>query len=438
MSPRKYVPLIIGALLLTALLLLYFSRSMNWNWDRVSQSDGVEPIEPAGGQRIAQLSTDLYVNVSLPNSDYTRLVERTERFMMEYPHIRVEISNERNSAGRYEHLLAMSNHGTAPDVMLLDNGGIVPLAVKGLLKPVDSLMTGDVLSDQLPRLMEPLKWNGYLWGVPYRINPYMVAWSKELLAEAGLSEPPDRWEAFQALAEKIASASNDSVPEEERYLMNFNPDEFEQLLVWSSRLNGVQEKLINLHALPEQVQDSLVWLQSTGPVASIPSHRNSELNELIQAHRLLMLVLPWEQLNSLSQSARNKLNVEQEHIYYPWLNGASFVIGSGSRSEGEAMLWIQEMTSPYSSLKEFEEGGKLPVRPSLYDQMRLITKSGDAPPYWWLEALSAKAPQIDSVAPDPEWPKRWRDWSSTWKAAGMDTGRLTAFVQWMTAEESKK
>ncbi|MFF2886771.1 ABC transporter substrate-binding protein [Paenibacillus sp. NPDC057967] len=435
MSPRKYAPLIIGALLLTALLLLYFSRSVSWNWNRVNHSDGITPIEPAGGQRITQLSTDLYVNVSLPSADYARLVERTERFMLEYPHIQVDISNERNSAGRYEHLLTLSNQGTAPDVMLLDNGGVIPLAVKGLLKPVDSLMTGEVLTDQLPRLMETLKWNGYLWAVPYRINPYVVAWNKELLAEGGLSEPPKQWDAFQSVVEKITSARASLEPGQELYLMNFSPDELEQLLVWSNRMSGGKERLINLHALPDPLLNRLTWMQSAGKVSAIPSHRSTELNELIEQQRLLMLIMPWEELSGLSQSARSKLIVEQQDIHYPWLNGASFAISSSSPSESEAMLWIQEMTSPYSSLKDFEEGGKLPVRPSLYDQMRLITKSGDTPPYWWLEALSAKVQSADNMLPDPDWPKRWKDWSSAWRAAG---GETEVFVQKIAAEEAEE
>ncbi|RJX41149.1 extracellular solute-binding protein [Paenibacillus pinisoli] len=436
MSPRKYVPLFVGALLLTALLLLFFSRSMSWNWNRVNHSDGVQPIEPAGGQRITQLSTDLYVNVSLPTADYDRLVERTERFMLDYPHIQVEISNERDSDGRYEHLLTMSKQGLAPDVMLLDNGGIIPLAVKGLLKPVDGLMAGEVLTDQLPRLLETLKWNGYMWAVPYRINPYVVAWDKELLKEGGLSGPPDQWGAFQSLAEKIASASVSLEPGQERFIVNFSPDEMEQLLIWSARLSNGKEELINLQALPDTLLDRLAWLQSKGNLASVSSRRGAELNELIEKHRLLMLIMPWEELNGLSQSARSKLLVEQKDIDYPWLGGTSFAISSGSSAESEAMLWIQEMTSPYNSLKDFEEGGKLPVRSSLYDQMRLITKSGDTPPYWWLEALSAKVTDRDSVTPDPDWPKRWRDWSGAWRAAAGDPSRLDAFVQAVTAADS--
>lgn len=429
MSPRKYAPLLIGALLLTALLLLFFSRSMNWNWNRVSHSDGITPVEPAGGQRIAQLTTDLYVNVSLPSADYTRLVERTERFMLEHPHIRVEISNEQDSANRHAKLLEMSSQGMAPDVMLLDNGGIIPLAVKGLLKPVDSLMTGDVLTDQLPRLMEPLKWNGYLWGVPYRINPYVVAWNKELLSEAALSKPPDNWESFQFLAEKIAAAATNTETGQERYLINFSEQEFEQFLVWSSRMDGGKERLINLYDLSEPLRNKLAWIQAMGKFSSVPSNQKYRLNELIAEQRLLMLIMPWEELNALSQAARSKLIVEQKDIQYPWLNGASFAISAGSRSESEAMLWIQEMISPYNSLKDFEEGGKLPVRPSLYDQMRLITKSGDTPPYWWLEALSSKVMETDNATPDPNWPNRWLIWANAWAAAGGETTNLEAFIQ---------
>lgn len=425
MSPRKVAPLLIGALLLTALLLLYFSQSMNWN--QAVHTDGIEPVEPADGMLMAPLETELHVTVSMPAAAFKHLEERTEQFMLQFPHISVKLSNEKPSGERYSSIVMQSIQGVAPDIMLLDNSWIVPLAERGYLKPIDSLMAGDVLSDQLPGLLEPLKWNGYLWGAPGSINPYVVAWNKPLLTELGHSDPPQAWTEFQALTDQIAAAAPS--PDGEQYLMNLSPGDLTQLLLWLTRFD-TDHQLLNLDTLTESQQDKLMWLESrTQYVSAAPISSLEQINQLVMSNRLLMLIIPWESYYKMSASARNNLLVEQESIYYPWMNGHSFVISSASKWENEAMIWIQEMTDASIGLQKMEDAGTLPVRASLYsEQVRLLTQSDDLPPNWWLQALT-EIPQEQSYKPDPNWPLKWKNWQSAWAASGENPERFISFVQ---------
>lgn len=426
MSPRKVAPLLIGALLLTALLLLYFSQSMNWN--QAEQSEGIEPVEPVDGMLTAPLETELYVTVTMPAADFKRLEEQSEQFMLQYRHIRVKLTNEKLSGERYAAIAQQSVQGVAPDIMLLDNSWVVPLAVKGYLKPIDSLMTGDVLSDQLPGLLEPLKWNGYLWGAPKSINPYIIAWNKPLLTEIGLSEPPQDWQDFQALAEQIASSAPQ--PEGERYLVNLSPGDLTQLLLWLTRYD-TDHSLLSLNPLTELERERLLWLQSREvSVSAVPIDRVQQLNLLMSSNRLLMLIFPWESYHKLSDSVRDNLVIEQDMIDYPWMNGSSFVISSASKSENEAILWIQEMTSASIGLQEMENAGRLPVRASLYsEQVRLLTQSNVLPPRWWLEVLSETPQEDKSYKPGPSWPLIWNNWQTAWSAPGEEPERFLAFMQ---------
>lgn len=57
----------------------------------------------------------------------------------------------------------------------MNNEWVVPLAIQGLFQPVDRLMNNDVLSDQFPSVVDALRWNGYMWAIPYETNPYILS-----------------------------------------------------------------------------------------------------------------------------------------------------------------------------------------------------------------------------------------------------------------------
>ncbi|MFD0588079.1 extracellular solute-binding protein [Paenibacillus sp. GCM10027627] len=416
MSPRKNTPLLIGALLLAALLLFYFYRTVDPVWSPVRSTGEVQLKQSVSGEPKSSGQIDINVTVSLPNYSFSKLWEQTERFMDKYPHIKVHLANEFQLEDRYDHVSAQLGQGVAPDVLLLDNSWIVPFAVKGYLKPNDSLMTGDVLSDQLIGLIEPLKWNGYLWGTPFSINPYVIVWNKELLAEAGLAEPPSNWESCLALWEKLHNSQDGQ--DTSRLLTHFSPGDLLQLLVFLSRFDTEQSGFMDLKAFSPSQRERLMGLQalSTG-ISSVSMDRKEQLNELIAQNRLLVLALPWGDLNALSEPAQDKLLIEKNTIYYPWMNGSSFVIYSGSRSETESMLWIQEMTSDYASgMRDSGYKGELPVRASSYlEHVQWANSSGDLPPTWWYEALHQKEEEGKTITSDPIWPERWQRWATAWR-----------------------
>nr|WP_232242614.1 extracellular solute-binding protein [Paenibacillus sp. GSMTC-2017] len=346
--------------------------------------------------------------------------------MNRYPQIKIHLTNDVKKVGNYATISELSAQGSGSDIMLLNNSMVIPLAVKGYLKPVDSLMSGDVFSDQLASLLEPIKWNGYLWGTPDDINPYVIAWNKDMLAEEGLTEAPDNWNSLQELAEKLAL----SEPDVKRHLVNFSPGDLPQLLMWATRFNGERSTLINLLELSPNQAEQLTWLQSRqGAVVSIPLEKKIQLSELIVNHQLLTLILPWEELISLKEDAQKKLIVDNEALYYPWLDGSSYVISSSSKYEDEAMLWIQEMTDTQGALKDFVLSNQLPVRASLYDNQIMGEK---APPSWWLDSMNAKLPEGELLLADPNWLDRWTEWELAWEMATKEEVKLDVFVEKMT------
>lgn len=429
MSPRKIAPIAGGALLLTVLLLLYFSRTLDWNWNAQIGIDNQSQMVAVSNQRLSYESAQLNVNVSLSKEDFAQLHEYNARFMGKYPHIEVNLTNEEPSPDLFVRWSERSESGMGPDIMLMENGWVVPFAVKGYLKSVDGLISGDALADQLSGLTEPLRWNGYLWAVPKNIDPHMLFWNKDLLDGASIAKLPNDEATLREAAAAVAAIQGD----EQLYLVNFSPGELQQPLMWLSKFYGDPGVLINLQGMTDKQRDGLEWLQSIHSfVSGIAGTRYLQLSQEIENDKQLSLILSWEQYSKLTQAAREKLTPDED-MFFSWLGGSSFAISSRSRAEKEAMLWIEEITGTASGRLALEYSGKLPVRASLYGEAgRLLSRSRPSPPLWWYEAMSAKPPERDMIRPDKEWPIRWQQWERRWESLSFDDVELDA-GEWVAA-----
>ncbi|OBZ16664.1 ABC transporter substrate-binding protein [Bacillus sp. FJAT-26390] len=428
MTPRKYVPFIIGALLLAALLLIPFSRDANPT--SVGKPDGKSNIQPAPGELVIDQLTEIYVNVSLPNSQFLQLQDLNRNFMMKYPHIQVILTNDPSNGHAYDEWVVQSEQGEAADIMLLDNGWVRPFAVRGFLKPADSMMTGDTLSDQMPGLLEPLKWNGYLWGVPRDVNPYVVAWSGSLLTEAGLKAPPNDFGAYQAAAARIIELHP------EASIVNWSAGDLMQQLIWLAAFDPNQSNLLNMQPLNEKQAAQLEWMQKMETYIS--RFENSAVDQLtvsFQGNNLLAAIIPWDDYENLSEGLRNKLVVDRENIYSPWLNGHSYAISANSEAEEEAMLWIKEITDVNNQQTTYDRSGQLPARASLYSfNSSLQTDQVQIPPAWWKKVLIAKREGNEMPLPDPMWPEKWQHREQMWKHFSEGTFQLTAYIESLKAQ----
>lgn len=422
MTLRRITLLAISLILIAALLLAHYARMTDWNWTRTDQSDSSSPVLPVGSVHDEDEITAIHVTVSLEASRFIRLQELNDRFMTVHPGIQVHLVNERLARPGFKDWLEISERGEAPDIMLLDNAVVLPMAVKGHLKSVDSLMVGDAMSDQLAGLLEPLRWNGYLWGVPSHIDPYLLFWNRDMLKQLGMPPQLDRFEdleeAAKALTEALVDGDADGENAEKAYLTNLSPGDLHQLLAWEARFHQGGVPLISLREMDEADRSHLLWLEEQASMISqVPLSQFFKLGELIREDKLLSSVMTWSVYNKLNKSAKDKLVLDSDGPLYPWLNGSSYVISAGSRSGEEAILWIQEMTDAASQYASYDASGELPVRASLYgEQAQLVFRSGLMPPVWWYQALSANAkqPEGENVLADPAWPLRWQQRESDW------------------------
>ncbi|MCA0753809.1 extracellular solute-binding protein [Paenibacillus sp. N4] len=423
MSPRKYVPLLVGVLLLAALLLVPLSRSSSPSNQGNPVAGSV--VQPSSSETHPDRLAEIHVNVSLPEDQFRLLQQANQRFMMKYPHIQVKLTNEEELRSAYGLWKRQSQQGAAADVMLLDNGFVKPFAVQGYLKAVDRLVTGDATADQMAGLLEPLKWNGYLWGKPKDVSPYLVVWSRALLEKAGLQEPPGDWTAYQQAAAALIGIDS------EINILNWSGGDYIQQLGWIARFQPEQSNLINLDPPNDSQSEQLLWLQSMeAHISRLDTASVPEWKKAFREGKLLAAILPWHVYRELGTAVQKGLIVDKEHLNFSWLNGRSFVISSGSAAEEEAMLWIGEMTDIHHQRTTYERFGRLPVSASLYASgVGSISDQSEAPPAWLKKVLEEKQPDDQLPHADPDWPDKWLQLEGQWRQFSEDGLHLDAFVE---------
>lgn len=387
-------------------------------------------IQPAIGELMTEQATNIFVNVSLPEEQFIQLKEQNQQFMDRHSNINVFLTNEEPKDDAYLMWTEQIEQGYSADIMLIDNGWIKPFAVRGYLKPVDNIMIGDALSDQLARLLDPLKWNGYLWGVPRDVNPYAVMWNTDLLNEAGLDEPPADWASFQEISEALTGQDVN------RKIVNFSSGDLQQLIVWEERFQAKNPGIINLRSLSQEQVERLAWLQTMSEYTSnIQLEQLYIINEMVAENRLLAFIAPWDSLEKLTSGVRSKLAVDRKSVIYPWLNGRSYVVSSRSKADKEALLWVQEITETTNQPHSYDWHKLLPTKASIYDS---YSSDFQAPAFvtseWWLKALNTKLPEEQLVQPDPQWPARWLQWERYWRQYTADGLHLDAFLQAVKTE----
>lgn len=429
MTPGKYAPFILGALLLAALLLIQLSR--NTNPASTGKPDGTSTVQPAPEELVLVRPSHINVNASLPDAQFRQLLEANKDFMMKYPHIQVKLTNEASKNKAYDLWTQQSQQGEAADVMLLDNAWVRPFAVRGFLKSADNVMLGDMLSDQMTGLLDPLKWNGYLWGVPRDVNPYIVVWSEALLMQAGLKEPPSDWAVYQDTAAKLIELNSKTS------IVNWSDGDLLQQLLWLAIFQDDQSNLLNVQPLNEMQTAQLRWLKSMEKnISRIEADAIVEISEAFQGNKLLAAVIPWNDYEKLNEALRNKLIVDRDQIIYPWLNGRSYVISSSSNAEEEAMLWIQVMTDLNNQQMIYDRSGQLPARASFYaSNSPLHVNQVNMPPAWWQKVLNAKLSDDNLPIPDPQWPVKWQQREQKWEMFSQESLQIDAYIDALAVSE---
>lgn len=382
---------------------------------------------PVVGEHDEKPMETIVVTVSMSSEEFAYLEEANERFRLKYPDIHVELKNiaskeEAYSAWKQELML-----GSSSDVMLMESGWIREFAVMGLLEPVDNVNTANTVSDQPAQLLAPLKWNSYLWAVPYDADPSVMVWNKAMLAKTNLAEPPGDWASFRELANDLsASGEASGTPV---YL----PGDYSGIAAWLDGWSSADKRGAGYLLLSEE---SANRLKETVSLTLPTSAMNNRLAGTEMANqRLLVSVIPWSVYKALSSSEQDKLIIDKNKIRNAWLGSRSFVVSAKTEKSEAAFSWIKEMASVTELKNNYKRFGQLPAKNSLYEISGYSGTTAQYPPSWWLPLLNEEPV---SEPPAPNWHREWSRWESLWKLYTAGATDIAAFIQSVTASSSNK
>ncbi len=351
----------------------------------------------------------LRVAAALGEAEFAALQKQNADQSAAFWNVRVELLRV-DPSDAYETFSRDARNGTAADVMLMPGGWVKTFAVSGFLAPADGAFAGEALSMQFDALTAPLKWNGYIWGVPRDFDPYVLVWNQEALRAAagqasGLPRNAVQW---ADLAEKSRSMSRPGV------WLALDKEDPLSLLAWveavtRKRTDTVWEEASPWAGTPRG--EALALLDRERDRAAFVGGV-AEIAKLAAEGRAVAAVLPYSEARRLLEERAERAALALDRgawqLPYVWLRGSSYTIYARTDAEEAANQWIAAMTAEPLQLANWMEFGKLPVNSSMYRSVEELYSilPGQAP-----DAFPYQPPAIA----DPAFPKTLERLASLWK-----------------------
>jgi multiple sugar transport system substrate-binding protein len=337
-----------------------------------------------------------------------------------HPDIEVRIQQVPWTAAHQKLLTAFAGEVT-PDVCQLGNTWISEFVALGALEPLNASLarsTEVAASDYFPGIWDTNIIDGTLYGVPWYIDTRLLFYRRDLLAQAGFTEPPKTWEEWSRMLAAIKALVG-----LERYGVLLPPKELEPLLVLAIqqpepllredgrygnfRSAGFHRALAFYREIFQRR-----WAPPT-----VDTQISSVWNEFGRGYFSFYISGPW----SIGEFSR-RLPPEQQSSWMtasmPGPNGpgaslaggSSLVVFRRSRHKQDAWLLIEFLSAPQIQKRLYQLSGDLPPRRSTWRSSEL---AGNV-------YARAFREQLERVKPTPKVPE--------WERIGADMGLVAERV----------
>ncbi|QWU14959.1 arabinogalactan oligomer / maltooligosaccharide transport system substrate-binding protein [Paenibacillus sophorae] len=339
----------------------------------------------------------LRISVSLSYKEFRELQNISSNFELSSG-VTVELNNLGEAAGD-DALMNELTIGNSPDIVMTEAHHIRELAQQGYLLPVDvyrSSPGGTPLTPLLPLL----QWNGYAWGMPLDVDPYIFVYSPKVMKELGAEALPRTLDQWTRLLEQ-------SLKKPGTYVLAMDagsPYGVSAFLesVGSSQFPGSRE--------------ALDWIGQARSSIYLTDGQDNGVWNMLREGKIAAAVLP---LSEWQESRGGDLVAEA-----PWMGDPageemlycrSFALSAQTRSPEAAADWLSYITSARSQLDWLASTGRLPAAEELY---RGGLPGGDSLPFDTVSLLTGGG----GLAGEPQ-----AGWSEITSAAGLLlTGKLDA------------
>ncbi|WP_379161200.1 extracellular solute-binding protein [Paenibacillus sp. sgz5001063] len=338
------------AILLLSLTSLSPSMELDTSDDTYPMKQPLNPLEhsEAGNKDLIQT---LSIQVSMSSEEFNELQRISNNYSLSN-RTRVILSNV--DSDKADDILKQDlTIGQSPDIIMTDGRRIIELATQGYLLPIDIYQSVPG-SAPLTTLIPQMQWNGYDWGVPLDIDPYVLVYSPQRLRELGITELPGSLEQWNELLKVIREH-----PDKQRYLLAMdtrNPYGYSAVLAsMGGSLRSVSPALLE-------------WTHYAGSYFFLTSRTNTDIWGMLQEGKLAVAALPlseWQKHGNSSLSAEAPLTTGSGSGYEA-IYSRFFALPAQSGNPEEAVNWLSYVTSSMEQLDWLENTGRLPALDEIY------------------------------------------------------------------------
>ncbi|MDR9853021.1 extracellular solute-binding protein [Paenibacillus sp. VCA1] len=286
----------------------------------------------------------------LDESDFKELTGLNEAFVSETG-VQVELNNIPD-ADAYRRLTETLKVGEGPDIMLINTPWIRPLALGGYILPSESYQSSTTGGDVISPISQMLEWNGYQWGVPLDMDPYVLVWRGQGSAPETGDSPHGEKEWKELLAKLESRKDKQAIG-----LPAGDPYAFAAFMGAFGTANPVNPSAAEMEAMAK-LRPSIQFINNKDMQTAWSSLSEGGLT-----------------LMSVPYSAAYQAHMEMVELRVPerlyaanpfLLRGRSFAVSSQVEDPGKAAGWIAYMTSDRSQKIWTDATGYLPVRKKAY------------------------------------------------------------------------
>ncbi|MNW29427.1 Bacterial extracellular solute-binding protein [compost metagenome] len=412
-------------LLFAILLLALINLSPSENSTLIRQNNPREnEPEVLPNQVTVQDKGHIKVAVQLPDNEFVRLQHMTKQFMEDHP-VEVELMNMPANED-YHELMRQLELGESPDVLLLDNTWVRNFAVDGYLMPAENYYSGALAGEVLSASLVQNEWNGYVWGVPFDVDPYVWVYNRSRFNSMMGSEFPVTKNEWANLIEKYTQSSE---PLPADFLaFDFTDPYASMSLIW--QLGGQVKQ--NSSASPFEQNENIDYaVQQLDKLRSHLINLNEESetsggiwDKLNQGEIAAALVRYTEVSKNYSSWMKIIFAGPDDVKEAMWVSGRSYVVSARSDNKEAAGLWITEMTTQIKQRQWIEMTDHLPVFKNMYYQASRNGLPDDIP----VSLINGKKSSIPVGAALPSQMKLFSELSNTFYNGGFSSNQFLSEI----------
>ncbi|WP_438446283.1 sugar ABC transporter substrate-binding protein [Gorillibacterium sp. sgz5001074] len=327
-------------------------------------------VNPSGSDSKTGSQT-VRASVSMDPKEFEIFSRMSKQYADQHEGIQIQVENI-PAKDAYDKWKKAGQIGEAPDLMLLDNNWVQEFAALGFLQPVGDFFSSDQQNGRISTLMNQVKWNGYIWGVPKDVDPYIIVWNKKTAAQHKLEQAPRSPDELLLWSKSLLK------PEEGKFGIYLDPLDPYGFIALTSALTGAwldAEKLWKDPAAAEKKLSAFLapqeesWAGKAYP-KNFPAASSawSPWEELAKGNIGAMVTT----VSAFKQQSKDDLAIasipafnNNEHPV--WLKGRSFTISSRTPHARLLMNWIKEMTVPETEIKSWNQTKILPAQIPSYN-----------------------------------------------------------------------